>query len=256
MTVNFIRNLENIFEKYIEGFFNKKFSSGLQPIEIAKQLVKEMENEKSIGVSHIFAPNNYLVYLNQEDFERISPYGQAVRDELAGYLLEEAKRREYTIVGIPIIDITMDKNLGQGKFRVTSQFTEPLPADSQAQESIDDPQELSNTRVFNKITPLLKSQPILKGLLTIIDGVDSGINIDIGATRVNIGRREGNELPLSDMNTSRLHAYIAYEDGVHVLHDAKSLNGTYVNGQRITRKDLKNKDHIKLGNTTILYEVK
>lgn len=256
MSVNFIRNLESIFEKYIEGFFNKKFSSGLQPIEIAKQLVKEMENEKSIGVSHIFIPNNYLVYINKEDYERIAPYCQAVCDELAGYLLEEAARKEYTIVGKPIIDLHMDQDLGQGKFRASSSFTEPLPGNTQPQESVGSSQELSNTRVFNKITLLSKSQPALKGLLTIIDGVDSGIKIDIGATRVNIGRREGNELPLSDMNTSRLHAYIAYQDGVHVLHDAKSLNGTYVNGHRVTRKDLKNKDHIKLGNTTILYEVK
>ena len=50
--------------------------------------------------------------------------------------------------------------------------------------------------------------------------------------------------------------YVIFEDGTHVLYDAKSLNGTYVNGQRITRKSLKNGDHIKLGNTVLLYEVK
>jgi pSer/pThr/pTyr-binding forkhead associated (FHA) protein len=73
---------------------------------------------------------------------------------------------------------------------------------------------------------------------------------------VNIGRRESNELPLTDMNTSRLHAYVVFEEGGHTLYDARSLNGTYVNDHRVTRKRLKAGDRIKVGNTVILYEVK
>ncbi len=89
-----------------------------------------------------------------------------------------------------------------------------------------------------------------------MEGLDTGQRVEAAVNRINIGRRESNEMPLSDMNTSRLHAYVIYEEGAHVLYDAKSLNGTYVNDHRVTRKRLKNKDRIKLGSTVLLYEVK
>jgi hypothetical protein len=253
--VNFVRKFENIFEKYIEGFFNKRFSSGLQPVEIAKQLSKEMENQRSVGIANIYVPNSYSVYIRREDYDRIAPYRQAIVEELTVYLTTEAKRKEYTIVGKTVIDILLDEAISQGIFRVSSHFTEPLPLDMQSTDNTG-MEELSDTRVFGKATLPVQQQPSLAGLLTILEGLDSGIKIDITIGRINIGRRETNELPLSDMNTSRLHAYLVYETGSHVLHDAKSLNGTYVNGHRITRKKLQTGDRIKVGNTIILYEVK
>lgn len=253
--MKFVRNLEGFFEKYIEGFFNRKFSSGLQPVEIAKQLVREMENERSVGVSHIYVPNSYQVYINPEDYEHLAPYSQAIQDELSDYLKKEASSKDYTIIGKPQVEFFLDNNIGQDKFRVASKFTEPIPGD----KAVDDTglQELSDTRIFTKISiPVPNFGNKISGLLTVVDGVDVGFKLDIGFDRINIGRRESNEFPLSDLNTSRLHAYITYEDRVHVLYDAKSLNGTYVNGHRITRKTLSDGDRIKVGNTIILYEVR
>ncbi|MEN6413667.1 MAG: DUF3662 and FHA domain-containing protein [Veillonellales bacterium] len=251
-----VRNLEDFFEKYIEGFFNNKFSSGLQPVEIAKQLAKEMENNCSIGVSHVYVPNSYQVYINSADFELLSTYSQTVCEELSSYLVEEAARNDYTIIGgKPSISLQLDEISGQEKFRVASSFTKPLP--SETKSNAGDPAAcFSDTRVFDKVKPLSNCPAVLDALLTIIDGLDAGKKIDVATSRINIGRREGNELSLADMNTSRLHAYIVYDDGVHVLHDAKSLNGTYVDGHRITRKELQHGDRIKIGNTIILYEVK
>lgn len=253
--VKFVRNLENFFEKYIEGFFNKKFASGLQPVEIAKHLLREMESQRSIGVSHIYVPNSYLVSINSEDYTHLSPYSQAIQLELSHYLTVEAKQRGYTIVGKPIVEIALAENIIEGLFHITSRFTEPLP--SLTPDEPPDSSEISETRIFAKVSiePSVPKQSI-SGLLTVIEGLDSGRQVDIQKDRVNIGRRESNELALADMNTSRLHAYIVCEENVHVLHDAKSLNGTYVNEHRITRKRLTSGDKIKLGNTIILYEVK
>ncbi|MCE5286647.1 MAG: DUF3662 and FHA domain-containing protein [Pelosinus sp.] len=248
MGVKFVRNLESIFEKYIEGFFNKKFSSGLQPVEIAKQLVKEMELQKNIGVSNIYVPNSYVICLCPEDYERIAPYGEAVKTELIGYLAEDAEAKDYTILGMPVIEMRSDVSITKSNFKITSSFTESIPKAPAAEA-------LSDTRVFTKVNPNVLKFSALSARLTVIDGFDSGLKIEIGTKRVNIGRREGNELPLSDASTSRLHAYVAYEDGAHVLYDAKSLNGTYVDDRRITRKTLQNKNRIKVGSTMILYEV-
>lgn len=255
--MKFVRNLENFFEKYIEGFFNNKFSSGLQPVEIAKQLANEMESNCSVGVSHIYVPNSYQVYINSTDFELLSTYSQNVCEELSSYLVEKAAQNGYTIIGgTPSISLQLDETTGPEKFRVDSSFTKPLPTESD--HNMENEVSLSDTRIFDKMQPANDKRRDFfpSALLTIVDGLDAGKKIDVGTTRINIGRREGNELSLADMNTSRLHAYIVYDDGIHVLHDAKSLNGTYVDGHRITSKELHPGDRIKVGNTIILYEVK
>ena len=253
--VKFVRKLENFFEQYIEGFFNARFSGGLQPVEIAKRLARDMESDRTVGVSQVYVPNHYSVYLGTEDYERLLPYGQAIRDELAAFVAAEAKRKDYTIVGKPIVDIHIDETVGRGRFRVTSRYSEPLPDETERQAT--GPVPLSDTQVFGRPGTVVSRQvAAVAGLLTVVKGLDTGLQLDVGAERVNLGRRESNELPLTDMNTSRLHAYVAYEEGGHVLYDAKSLNGTYVNNHRVTRKRLKTGDRIKIGNTVILYEVK
>lgn len=252
--MRFGRKIENLFEHYIEGFFSR-FAGGLQPVEIAKRLSREMENDRTVGISKVYVPNQYSVCLGGVDYEKLTPYGQAIRDELATYVTEEAKRKGYTIVGKPIVDIFMDETLKPGRFLVSSRYSEPLPDEA---EPLPEPvAPLSDTQVFSGgVTPTGRQCVSIAGMLTVVSGLDTGLQLDMGADRVNIGRREGNELPLTDMNTSRLHAYIVYEESGHTVFDAKSLNGTYVNNHRITRKRLKSGDRIKLGNTVILYEVK
>jgi len=253
--VKFVRSLENMFEKYIEGFFNNKFSSGLQPVEIAKQLVRQMDDERTVGISQIYVPNSYVVYLNQADYERIGSYSQSICKELSLYLIEQAKLKKYTISGLPLVQIYQDDAVGKGKFRVVSSFSEPLPEENHGIDIPVECQNISDTRIFDKVECDMIKKSCLVGILTVVEGPDIGMKVDMAANRVNIGRRASNELPLTDLNTSRLQAYVVYEENKHVIYDAKSLNGTYVNNHRIMCKGLEVGDRIKIGNTVILYEV-
>lgn len=253
--MKFVRGIENMFEKYIEGFFNNKFSSGLQPIEIGKQLVRAMEDEKTIGVSQTYAPNFYIVYLSTADYNRISSYSQSICKELSLHMMEQAKQRKYTIIGIPIIEFHKEECVAKGKFRIVCHFSEPLPEEKKAESENTGDQVICDTRVFDKVECNWIKQACLLGTLKVVEGPDTGVEVDMGHNRVNIGRRASNELPLTDLNTSRLQSYVILEDKSHVLYDAKSLNGTYVNDHRIMRKELSTGDRIKIGNTIILYEV-
>ena len=253
--MKFVRSLENMFEKYIEGFFNKKFSSGLQPVEIAKQLVRQMDDERTVGISQIYVPNSYIVYLNKADYERIGSYSQSICKELSLYLVEQAKLKKYTISGLPLVQIYQDDAVGKGKFRVVSSFSEPLPEENNEISLPVECHNISDTRIFDKVECDMIKKSCLVGILTVVEGPDMGTKIDMAGNRVNIGRRASNELPLTDLNTSRLQAYVVCEDNKHVIYDAKSLNGTYVNNHRIMCKGLEVGDLIKIGNTVILYEV-
>ena len=244
-------NIENFFRKNIEGFFDKTLGSGIQPVEIAKHLVRHMEKERSVGVTHVYAPNCYTIYLAPHDFTHLEAYKKTIEDELAGHVKQQAVKNGYTIIGQPKVDIKQDGHLKTGQLRMDSELREdPKTYDPTANNP-------SETRVFDRFhAPIIKPLLNFAGILTVIEGLDIGQKVDVTVHRINIGRREGNELPLTDMNTSRLHSYILFEDGGHILYDAKSLNGTYVNEHRITCKRLKDGDQIKLGNTVLLYEVK
>ena len=246
--------LENFFQRHIEGFFDKTLGSSIQPVAIAKQLVRQMEQEASVGVAHIYVPNCYTVSLAPEDFNRLAAYKQTLEEELAEHLQQETTKKGLTIVGRPCVSLEQDETVKNGQMQICSHFQEEPGVTPLMTEN----EEFSSTQVFQNLqtTPLLRQRLRREGTLTVVEGADAGRQIDLSVYRVNIGRRESNELPLTDMNTSRLHAYILFEEGSHVLYDAKSLNGTYVNHHRITCKRLQNGDRIKVGNTVLIYAVK
>ena len=72
-----------------------------------------------------------------------------------------------------------------------------------------------------------------------------------------IGRAPSSDILLSkDKLTSRRHATIRYENGVYILTDERSANGTFVNGQQLDEKapyTLKNGDRVAIGEYELLF---
>lgn len=64
---------------------------------------------------------------------------------------------------------------------------------------------------------------------------------------VRIGRSADNEIVIENLSVSRAHATIQYEDGHYLLSDLDSSNGTYVNGVRIKKTELLDRDVITIG---------
>src|ERR1700683_4641464 len=62
-----------------------------------------------------------------------------------------------------------------------------------------------------------------------------------------IGRQAGNELTLRDSRVSRQQAQITDVSGIMVLEDMGSSHGTFVNGEKILRHELKASDQIDFG---------
>ena len=66
--------------------------------------------------------------------------------------------------------------------------------------------------------------------------------------RVRIGRDGDNDIPVDDLLVSRHHAELERTpDGRFVLIDLNSANGTFVNGQRISRAQLTDEDYVTIG---------
>jgi pSer/pThr/pTyr-binding forkhead associated (FHA) protein len=70
---------------------------------------------------------------------------------------------------------------------------------------------------------------------------------------VTIGRIDDNTIKVDNMAVSSHHAKLIRENGDYVLIDLNSLNGTFVNGQKISKWILKNNDFITIGKHTLVY---
>jgi len=81
---------------------------------------------------------------------------------------------------------------------------------------------------------VLKEIPLKQGLLT-------------------IGRTQANDLTIDNLAVSGHHAKVYYEGDKFVLEDLNSLNGTFVNNQRIRKSFLKNGDEVLIGKHTLVY---
>jgi len=87
--------------------------------------------------------------------------------------------------------------------------------------------------------------------LTVVKGVDAGQSFALGA-QARLGRSAENEIRLNDPQASRYHALIRYQPPNYVIIDQGSGNGTYVNGQPISRPTpLAPGDVITIGNTQL-----
>ena len=92
--------------------------------------------------------------------------------------------------------------------------------------------------------------------LTVIEGDMKGKSFDVtGIGTYTIGRKEC-DIVLDDEKVSRKHASIVIiREGQYAVQDLASRNGTFVNGVRLTRRNLQHNDLIRVGNTTMRFTV-
>lgn len=131
---------------------------------------------------------------------------------------------ETTIIGLPAITIP-----------VTSTGDRPL-----TQEDLDTIARLSEGTA----------------LLISTRGAVSGSRYLLDEDKVTVGRDSRADILLDDSTVSRSHAVFIRANGVFTVVDSGSLNGTYVNRQRVERAQLKNGDEIMIGKFRMVFFTK
>ena len=77
------------------------------------------------------------------------------------------------------------------------------------------------------------------------------VALDVPNTR--IGRHPDSEIVLDDITVSRRHAEIVRRDAEYEVLDSGSLNGTYVNQQRIEASVLRHGDEVQIGKFRLVF---
>ena len=242
-------------------FFQRR--DEVEPNELIKALEREVAKQKN---KESLVPNSYTIYLCEEDCHRLS----AAR--LIKALHEAVERkviRENCFMEGPLSVKIKKMPAEENSIVIVSSYVDES---DQLENTINlENDVLSHTLIENtdsadgdktiianksKIVETMRTASPRKveynlALLTDYKTAE----IVFGERQIYLGRKETNDFVLADESASRIHAYIAYERHRHVIYDAGSLNGTFVNKRAVSRHELKDGDKILIGRTTLTYKV-
>jgi len=248
-----LRAIEAKIEGLFEGIFGRAFRTHVQPIELARKLVKEMDDHRSASVSRVYVPNEYTVYLSPQDRRRFSGYEGSLVGELQEYLAEHAGRERYALLTPPRVLVTTDADLAVGELGIATRLVagearEETPADLPLEEP-------AMTMVYRTPTPGPPPvpEPEPEPEPEVVSLTIGGRTHAVTSSKVVIGRSRDCDLRIADLNASRRHAELQKDGDGYWIVDLGSMNGTLVNGHRVERERLDDGDRITLGSTEIVF---
>ncbi|HSM67861.1 MAG TPA: FHA domain-containing protein [Ilumatobacteraceae bacterium] len=91
------------------------------------------------------------------------------------------------------------------------------------------------------------------GVLIVRAGAQAGSRFPLAEPVTRLGRHPDSEISLDDITVSRRHAEIERTPDGYVVRDAGSLNGTYVNQERIDQVVLRHGDELQIGKFRLVF---
>lgn len=253
-----LRNLERTLSELVEGTFGRVFRSEVRPVELARKLVREMDDHKTVSLSRTYVPNEYVIYLSEADRARYEGVEQEVAGELCAYLLEHARREKLALVARPVVEFRTDGRLSLGEFGIQTRLVRPAERQEGAGAAVqaDHGQTMvysTADRVRGPVEAAQAGRAAPPKPLLLAEGrrhvVPPG-----GAL---LGRSRDCDVVLSDPNVSRHHAEVrpGGETG-WTVRDLGSTNGVRVNGRPVRgEQPLHSGDRLELGTAPVTFEL-
>lgn len=215
-----LKGFERRLERLVEGTFARAFKSAIQPVELGRRLVREMDNQRSVNAEGaVVVPNVFMITLSAEDYEGLASLGATLPRELAETVRNHGRQQRYISMGPIEVTIHPDPSLRTGSFAISAQFVEAQP-------------------------------PEISATLVLADGQEA----KLGNTPVLIGRSGDANIQLTDTSVSRRHAELRPSGTHYVIVDLGSTNGTRVNGTAVTQHQLRNGDQILVGDYLLRFQ--
>lgn len=213
-----LQRFERRLERLVEGTINKAFKGGLQPLEIGRRVVREMDARRALGMHGPVVPNSYTVSLSPDDAERFAGFHDRFVRELEEAAREHARDEGYGFLGPVEITFVVDEGRRRGDVDVRGAIVEG-----------------PGGRVGALVLP-------------------DGRRLPLDDEPVRIGRLPDCAINLSDPQVSRHHAEVRPAREGYEVVDLGSTNGTMVNGVVVREHELRDGDVILVGATSIRYE--
>ena len=213
-------SFEKGLERAVNGVFAKTFRSGIQPVEIASALRRELDTRSAVvSRDRILAPNSFTVALAPDDYARMRGLGSALDSELSTLATKHARAQGYTFAGPLEISLVSDPQLSSGTLHVEASATAAERVSWRPVVDID------GTR-----HPLTKARTI-------------------------IGRGSDADITIPDPGTSRKHVEILWDGERAMVRDLGSTNGSSLDGSPFREAPLMPDSTVKIGRTEIVFHV-
>jgi hypothetical protein len=256
------RKAEKKLEGLVEGGFGRAFKSSVQPVELAHKLAKEMGDHKTVGVSNVYVPNEFDIYLGEADYGHLSSLSASLKTELANYVTAFARREGWTLVAPPRIDLHRDDDLRVGEFGIATR-TVSAPAEAPGAALVPPAAAaapgplLDQTVLYQEQAPALApaaAPPVARPSAPRASLRGQQGDWELREAVTVIGRSRRCDIVLTDPNVSRQHAEIRRQDDGFMALDLGSTNGMRVNRRDVKQAVLQHGDRLELGSTELVFE--
>ncbi|MFE2771329.1 FhaA domain-containing protein [Microbacterium resistens] len=212
-------SFEKGLERAVNSAFAKTFRSGIQPVEIASALRREVDTKAAVvSRDRIIAPSTFVVRLSDEDAAAMHGLGGALTDELHALLSKHARDQGYSFAGPLSISLEADDKVATGTVQVVSGAAD------------------------ERVT--------WQAVLDV-----GGQRHTISRARTVIGRGSDADVTIADAGSSRKHAEILWDGERAMLRDLGSTNGTKLDGQKVREGVLSSDAVITIGRTDLTFRV-
>jgi len=235
--------VERFFERLVERPSARLFRTKLQPLQILRRIERAMESERGSEGRRGLVPDQFVVHLHPDDLAALSPADE-VAGELASGALRFARSHGYALRDRPRVTLQPSSRRRPGEVHIDTAVSPGPQAAAVDDEGVD-----AGTRTFE--IPVVRAPDVV---IEVREPNAKSRRVPASGAPINIGRAPDCELVLRDTRVSRRHARLTARNGVLVLTDLGSTNGTRVNGHRVTEVVLGAGDRILIGETTLLIE--
>src|SRR5438105_3750137 len=177
-----------------------------------------------------------------------------------GYLVVDSSTNgtfvnEEQVQGQRILARTDVIRIGEEQFRFYAEAAELTPSSAPPPGSAVSPEQLKHTvHGIEAVVPPRASGAAFASFLARSGGL-MGQRLPVKTPVVNLGRADYNDIVLPDPSVSTSHAKLQRREGVWVLVDLDSTNGTFVDGERVRGEaPLAPGATVRLGDVQLLFE--
>jgi hypothetical protein len=226
--VTYLTSLETWCAEVVERFFARAFPGPLEPVQIARRLIATLEADPPVpGAGN---SSHYAARVSTSDYARLAGEKDLLERQWGKMAAALCARAGISLVHPPVVALVADADVVAGT--VTVDVVHP---------TIDEAGTASALR------------------LRVERGAAAGATHALprpgsSDAPIVVGRDAACDVVVADRRVSRRHVRI--DAGEHALRfeDLGSSNGTYLNGEREARADLRAWDRLEIGDTIFALE--
>ncbi len=212
-------NVERGLERAVNGAFARTFRSGVQPVEIASALKRELDiGAVIVDRDRVLAPNRFVARVSPKDAARLQAMGETLERELRAVVVKHASAQQYQLMGEPDVEVRADESITTGVLTVDA---------TQVEGAVDWVAVIEVDGVRHELS---------RGTTTVGRGSDCGIRI-------------------TDNAASRKHLELIWDGKAGLARDLGSTNGSKIDGQRFREASLAPGVVIAIGQTTLAFHL-